>query len=116
MVDKANPRYPYTYGLASLGSIVEPNTVLHTQPQSLETLYNCSFCNKTFKSPQARGGHQNAHKKEVAVLRRNLEEEMSNKRAKKVYSIFVASHDVEHLPLGINSFDVMTSFNVDSKS
>lgn len=113
MAHKANPSDLYPSGLASRGAAVEPNIVHHMQPQSVETLYNCSFCNKTFKSPQARGGHQNAHKKEIAVLRRNLEEEMSNKRAKQAHNVFVASHDVKKPPLGSDSFDVITSLGVD---
>ncbi|GJN38840.1 hypothetical protein PR202_gb27918 [Eleusine coracana subsp. coracana] len=51
----------------------------------------------------ARGGHQNAHKKEVAELRRSLKEDMENQQAKRARSDVPASHDQVLPPLEIDS-------------
>ncbi|EPS68643.1 hypothetical protein M569_06130, partial [Genlisea aurea] len=36
-----------------------------------DRIYECKYCDKSFKSRQAFGGHQNAHKNERPVKKRS---------------------------------------------
>ncbi|CAN6238390.1 unnamed protein product [Urochloa humidicola] len=51
---------------------VNLNLLLHqSYPPRLPTIFSCSYCPQKFQSAQALGGHQNAHKLQRSLRKRN---------------------------------------------
>ncbi|KAI3889515.1 hypothetical protein MKW92_000406 [Papaver armeniacum] len=48
----------------------------HQTKPTLHKLFSCNFCMRKFYSPQALGGHLNAHKRERGVARRYYSQEL----------------------------------------
>ncbi|PWA92320.1 Zinc finger, C2H2 [Artemisia annua] len=75
--------------------------LIDSSPSRPMKAYTCKFCKRKFNSPQALGGHQNAHRREREAARRYLKPETNDLPAVNhmvKLSLGVQAHTPAHPP------------------
>ncbi|GJU09109.1 ribonuclease H-like domain-containing protein [Tanacetum coccineum] len=69
-------------------------------PSRPKKVYICNFCKRKFYSPQALGGHQNAHRKERDAARRDLSAQTTGLPVTSMVnrSLSIQAHSLAHPP------------------
>ncbi|KAG6641127.1 hypothetical protein I3843_09G052000 [Carya illinoinensis] len=66
-----NPAPNLLYCLNAAQSLGSSSEAARVNEPAMERIFSCKYCNKKFSNPQALGGHQNTHKHERAVTKKN---------------------------------------------
>lgn len=95
-----SPEYLNAYQKGWLNLTLGEN-LIDSSPSRPVKAYSCNFCKRKFYSPQALGGHQNAHRRERDAARRYLTPETNDLPAVNhmvKLSLGVQAHSPAHPP------------------